>query len=843
MKKTKNILKENIKKQLITESVKVDLVTTIGTFFTKKGAKITTTLTDLLDDLKKIPVSDAAQYGSKLSELLKALPDDLFDELADEIITLNKSSYDAVLNYSLKNGGTDFLQKASSKSMSTKEMFQKYFENSFSKKGLDSDVSKELGEKFAKKLDDEFSIKSSSTSTSGLGKPTSGLKKSLDNIFQGNFQTWIRIWTRGFKKPQMLQKKFNSLFEKAVTELAAGRSANELIKEMGDTLLATKKSWDEMPLLTYRKWRDELLRNPPTGVDPKDIQKVINQIESAGSKDSYHEVFQYVKNQNPSTMTRISAESKAFREAWPFRLPYSKNSNKGFLIFSSNIDKWKRFARVLTYGDPRTAKELVEAFTNAGIKGGITSFIVGRFITHYVVIPMTYSFIVTTLQATVSWSDDIIEGITGKELSWEEWIGYERTGEGGWENLKTNFLSNISDIIPGWNFLNPLEHTYIDNIVKQVLNVGDKIYEGGLKGQEAIQELTEKTEELKEKALEEINNAKENLDEKKQKVVDEVEEKMENNEPITSDYGNETADLSTLSVGKPINTEGAKKLGLSSQYSRYGKWANLVYVSPEEIKLVWNRDNPKVADEVEFPNKIIKKIEGEWYFTSKGIYRQGLFEKTIIRKKLIEYKKMKTIKESLKSKLQKKSKKVDVISENLYKVAGKFYNENYNEFFKKFEKLTENYKKSKLFLKEDSSESFNRALNKVFKGDESKLKNEAIPYFLNKLGLEGKIREKVKNELNAKYDDNNVGDLFLDCWADIVVQAFKDNAKSEISEPSNVMDAIEKIMVSKIDSPEFDYQLKKEICKMLKPAQEERQTKVQDLAKKLAQSIIDSSEA
>ena len=98
----------------------------------------------------------------------------------------------------------------------------------------------------------------------------------------------------------------------------------------------------------------------------------------------------------------------------------------------------------------------------------------------------------------------------------------------------------------------------------------------------------------------------------------------------------------------------------------------------------------------------------------------------------IEYKNMKNITESLRKKLSDKTKKSDVISENFYKVAGNFYNENYNQFFKKFEKLTENYKKSKLFLNEDSSENFNRAITKVFKGDEERLRDEAIPFFMNK---------------------------------------------------------------------------------------------------------------
>jgi hypothetical protein len=218
-------------------------------------------------------------------------------------------------------------------------------------------------------------------------------------------------------------------------------------------------------------------------------------------------------------------------------------------------------------------------------------------------------------------------------------------------------------------------------------------------------------------------------------------------------------------------------------------------------------------------------------------------ESKIIRKKLIEHKQMKTIKETVNKKLSDKTKKVDVISENLYKVAGSFYNEKYDVFFKKIEKLTENYQKSKLFLNEDASDSFNRAIIKVFKGDEDRLKNEAIPFFMNKLGLEGKVRSQVETELGKKYNADNIGNMFLDCWADIVVQSFKDNAKSEISEPSNVMDAIEKIMMSKIDTPEFDYQLKKEICKMLKPSQEGKQSKVQDLAKKINQFIINLSES
>jgi hypothetical protein len=141
---------------------------------------------------------------------------------------------------------------------------------------------------------------------------------------------------------------------------------------------------------------------------------------------------------------------------------------------------------------------------------------------------------------------------------------------------------------------------------------------------------------------------------------------------------------------------------------------------------------------------------------------------------------------------------------------------------------------------EGASDNFQNALTRVFKGDEEQLVNEAISWFVNKLGLEGSVKTQVEEKLRSKYSGDSVANLFEDDWSDIVVAAVRDNAKSDVSEPSNVMDAVEKVMMSKLDTSDFDYQLKKIISNMIRPAQDEKKDKIQTLADQLKSSILNS---
>ena len=220
-------------------------------------------------------------------------------------------------------------------------------------------------------------------------------------------------------------------------------------------------------------------------------------------------------------------------------------------------------------------------------------------------------------------------------------------------------------------------------------------------------------------------------------------------------------------------------------------------------------------------------------------------EQLVIRKKLIEYKEMKTLKESVRNKIlltkENKDKKVNKISENLYKIAGDFYNDRYDVFFEKYVRLKESYKKSKMFLTEGASDNFKNAFVRVFKGDEEELVRVAIPWFTSKLGLEGTVKAEVEEKLKNKYSGDDIADLFEDDWSDIVVLSIINNAKSDVSEPTNAMDAVEKALMSNMRA-DFKEDLKNSIKNLIYPVQDSRKTEIVNLANELKNAILASKD-
>ena len=220
---------------------------------------------------------------------------------------------------------------------------------------------------------------------------------------------------------------------------------------------------------------------------------------------------------------------------------------------------------------------------------------------------------------------------------------------------------------------------------------------------------------------------------------------------------------------------------------------------------------------------------------------------SLIKRKLIEKLEDKTLKESIRKKLLLKStsneNRVSKISENLYKIAVEFYNGDPNKFIKKLDKLTEEYKKSKMYLTEDTNDSFSVAFTRVFKGDEDSIKSKSISYFLDKLGLEGDIRTSVEEELE-KIPSDEVTKMFTDDWSDIIVKAIVKNAEPDDSAPENVMGAIKKVMATQIEmSSETQKRLEKEISKILTPVRDTKKEKIQNIADDIKKKIADSSES
>ena len=218
---------------------------------------------------------------------------------------------------------------------------------------------------------------------------------------------------------------------------------------------------------------------------------------------------------------------------------------------------------------------------------------------------------------------------------------------------------------------------------------------------------------------------------------------------------------------------------------------------------------------------------------------------SLIKRKLIEKLEDKTLKESIRKKLLLKStsngSRVNKISENLYRIAGDFYNERYDVFFNKYVKLKESYKKSKMFLMEGASDNFKNAFIRVFKGDEEELVRVAIPWFISKLGLEGSVKSEVEEKLKNKYSGDDIANLFDDDWSDIVVSAIIKNAKTDVSEPTNAMDAVEKALISNMRS-DFKEDLKNSIKNLISPIQDSRKTEIENLSTQLKNALLASKD-
>ena len=146
-----------------------------------------------------------------------------------------------------------------------------------------------------------------------------------------------------------------------------------------------------------------------------------------------------------------------------------------------------------------------------------------------------------------------------------------------------------------------------------------------------------------------------------------------------------------------------------------------------------------------------------------------------------------------------------------------------------------------MFLMEGASDNFKNAFVRVFKGDEEDVVKASIPWFTNKLGLEGTVKSEVEEKLKSKYSSDAIADLFEDDWSDIVVSAIINNAKSDVSEPTNAMDAVEKALMSNMRA-DFKEDLKNSIKNLIYPVQDSRKTEIVNLANELKNAILASKD-
>lgn len=128
---------------------------------------------------------------------------------------------------------------------------------------------------------------------------------------------------------------------------------------------------------------------------------------------------------------------------------------------------------------------------------------------------------------------------------------------------------------------------------------------------------------------------------------------------------------------------------------------------------------------------------------------------------------MSKIEKSLRGKLVEtkmiKSLKVEIHKKTLDQIAENFYKENYRKFFTQIFEHTKMLQNSNGLLTEDITDSFQKAFNTLFLGNESKMKEQTISHILRELKVEpnSQMGIAITDELNG-VPDSEVPKLLSD---------------------------------------------------------------------------------
>jgi len=205
---------------------------------------------------------------------------------------------------------------------------------------------------------------------------------------------------------------------------------------------------------------------------------------------------------------------------------------------------------------------------------------------------------------------------------------------------------------------------------------------------------------------------------------------------------------------------------------------------------------------------------------------------------------MKTLKENIKEKLvkkqQSKKEKINRLTEGFERTSFDFYNQNYDRFFKNMFMLAESLKRSKKFLNEDDSATFDSALLKsgLFSKNGEKLKEELVNYISRKIELTDEMKSKLKERIDSvNFED--IGDLFTntDNLVNMIFDSVMDSLEDSIEEPTTILSVIKKNTVPYVRTADFERNAKKDIKLMVIPHMDNTREKFNNLVDRIKELL------
>lgn len=202
------------------------------------------------------------------------------------------------------------------------------------------------------------------------------------------------------------------------------------------------------------------------------------------------------------------------------------------------------------------------------------------------------------------------------------------------------------------------------------------------------------------------------------------------------------------------------------------------------------------------------------------------------------------IKQSLRQKLVEtklvKSLKTEMHVKALDSIADDFYGKNYRQFFNRIFEHTKTLQNSRGFINEDVTDSFQKAFNTLFYGNESKMKEQTIGHILRELKVDpnSEIGVEITNELNG-VPDSEVTKLLSDPTfvADKIVSAIDKSVKSENVDDDSLESILRSTTVNKLKSTMDDVKFK--IASRITNVLDSARQNVESTSDEIKQSFIE----
>jgi hypothetical protein len=205
---------------------------------------------------------------------------------------------------------------------------------------------------------------------------------------------------------------------------------------------------------------------------------------------------------------------------------------------------------------------------------------------------------------------------------------------------------------------------------------------------------------------------------------------------------------------------------------------------------------------------------------------------------------MKSIENSLRTRLVEtkmvKSLKVQIHKKSLNEIADNFYSQNYRKFLTQIMEHTKSLQNSNGIITENVSDTFEKAFNTLFLGNESKMKEQTINHILRELKVEpsSKIGIEITNELNST-PDSEVTRLLSDPTyvADKISSAIDKSIESDNVTDDSLESMLKSSTVNKMRSTMDDVKFK--IANRLTSVLDSARQNVERTSSEVKQSFID----